>query len=193
MNVALRKPMTREAFFAWAEAQEGRYEFDGLRPVAMTGGNLGHSCLIGNINRHLGNRLSGKPCRPMGPEAGVATIGDTVRYPDAVVTCSKFNAQDRLVPNPVIVFEVVSPTSVHIDHVIKLSEYQAVPTIRRYIIVESNAAVITLHARDQDGVPFEAGKTVDSDMVRLPEIGIEIPVSAIYEGTDFSQQNDESS
>jgi len=51
MNVALRKPMTREAFFAWAEAQDVRHEFDGSQPVAMTGGNLDHSCLLRNINR----------------------------------------------------------------------------------------------------------------------------------------------
>jgi Uma2 family endonuclease len=74
---------------------------------------------------------------------------------------------------------------VRTDHVVKLAEYQAVPTIRRYIIVESDAAVITIHARDQDGVPFEAGKRVDSDTVRLPEIGIEIPVAAIYETLEF--------
>jgi Uma2 family endonuclease len=179
--------MTREAFFAWAEAQEERYEFDGIQPVPMTGGNLGHSCLIGNINRHLGNRLAGKRCESMGPEAGVATVGQTVRYPDAVVTCSKFNGQDHLVPDPVIVFEVVSPTSVHMDHVVKLHEYQAVPTIRCYIIVESAAASVTLHARDRDGVAFDSVKLAYSDMIRLPEIGIEIPVASIYERTAFSQ------
>jgi len=114
-----------------------------------------------------------------------------VRYPDAVVTCSKFNARDRLVPNPVIVFEVVSPTSVHMDHVIKLHEYQAVSTIRRYIIVESDTAAITLHARDQDRVAFDAGKLGYSDTIRLPEIGIEIPVASIYEGKAFAQENGE--
>jgi hypothetical protein len=39
MNVAFRQPlMTREQFFPWAQAQDERYEFDGFRPVAMTGG-----------------------------------------------------------------------------------------------------------------------------------------------------------
>ena len=108
MNVALRKPMSRDEFFTWAERQEERYEFDGLQPVAMTGGSLRHSRLIRNINRQLGNRLAGQPCEPLGSDAGVATIGETVRYPDAVVTCSKINDRDLLVPNPVIVFEVVS-------------------------------------------------------------------------------------
>ena len=38
MNVSLRKPMTIDQFLAWEERQELRYEFDGLQPVAMTGG-----------------------------------------------------------------------------------------------------------------------------------------------------------
>jgi Uma2 family endonuclease len=191
MNVALRKPMTREAFFAWAEAQEGRYEFDGVQPVAMTGGNLGHNVMTGNIIEHLRRRLAGKPCRPLGPDAGVATIGQAVRYSDAVVTCSGFDLKTYLLPNPVIVFEVVSPTSFHMDHVVKLHEYQAVASIRRYIIVESDAAVVTHHARDQDGVAFESGKLAYSDTIRLPEIGIEIPVASIYEGMAFAQENGE--
>ncbi len=111
MNVALRKPTTREEFFDWAEVQDGRYEFDGFQPVAMTGGNLGHSRLIRNINRQLGNRLEGKSCEPLGSDAGVATVGGTVRYPDAVVTGAKFSDWDRVVPDAIIVFEVVSPSS----------------------------------------------------------------------------------
>jgi Uma2 family endonuclease len=192
MNVALRKPMTREAFFAWAEAQDVRHEFDGFQPVAMTGGNMGHSRIISNINRHLANRLAGKRCESVGPEVGIATVGQAVRYPDALVTCSGVGDHARLVPDPVIVFEVVSPTSVHMDHVVKLQEYQAVPTIRHYIIVESAAAAVTLHVRDQDSVAFESAKLTCSDTIRLPEIGIEIPVASIYERTAFASENRES-
>jgi len=172
--------MSREEFLDWAETQEGRYEFDGFQPVAMTGGDLGHSRLIRNVNRQLGNRLAGKTCEPLGPDAGVATIGETVRYPDAVVTCSKFGDRDRLVPDPVIIFEVVSPSSVRMDRVIKLREYQAVPTVRRYIIVESDAVVITVYSRDRDGDPFKAEGLADNDILHLPEINIEIPVAEIY-------------
>jgi len=171
--------------YAWAQADGGRYEFDGVQPVAMADINIGHSVVTGNIICYLANHLAGKSGECPGPGAGIATIGQTVRYPDAVVTCSKIDGGAYLVPDPVIVFEVVTPTSVRMDHVVKLAEYQAVPTIRRYIIVESDAAVITLHARDQDGVPFEAERRVDSDTVRLPEIGIEIPVAAIYETLEF--------
>jgi len=191
MNVTLRKPMTQREFFDWAEAQDGRYEFDGFQPVAMTGGNLGHSSLIGNVNRQLGNRLEGKSCKPLGPDAGVATIGDAVRYPDAVVTCTEFSARDRVVPNPVIVFEVVSPSSVRIDRVVKLREYQAVPTIRRYVIVEPDAIAITVFSRDHAGETFRATGLTEDDILQLTEIGIEIPVAAIYEGIAFDRQDRE--
>lgn len=182
MNVTLRKSMTRQEFFDWAETQDGRYEFDGFQPVAMTGGDRGHSRLIRNVNCQLGNRLEGKGCESLGPDAGVATIGETVRYPDAVVTCTKFSDRDRVIPSPVIVFEVVSPSSVRIDRIVKLREYRAVPTIRRYIIVEPDAIAITVFSRDHDGEMFRATGLTEDDILSLPEVGIEIPVAAIYEG-----------
>ena len=182
MTVALSKAMTQQEFFHWAEAQDARYEFDGVQPVAMTGGSLRHSRLTGNINRQLANRLDGSGCVPLGPDAGVATVGDTVRYPDAVVTCSKLDDLGRLVPNPVVVFEVISPSSIRIDRMVKLREYGAVPTIRRYVIVESDAATVTVLSRDGAEEPFRAAALGEDDILNLPEIGIEIPVAAIYKG-----------
>ena len=135
--------MSRAEFFAWAQSQEERYEFDGFHPVAMTGGNLRHSRLIRNINRQLGNRLAGRACEALGADAGIATVGETVRYPDAVVTCSRISDHELLVPNPVIVFEVVTPSSVRRDRVTKLREYQAVASILRYVIVEPDQVAVT--------------------------------------------------
>lgn len=88
MNAPLRKPMTQEEFFAWAETQDERYEFNDFQAIAMTGGDLRHSRLIRNINTQLANRLRGESCESLGPDAGITTTGDTVRYPNAVVTCT---------------------------------------------------------------------------------------------------------
>lgn len=191
MNIAL-KPMSRDEFFAWAQRQEQRYEFDGFRPVAMVGGTLGHSALHINISYQLKSRLAGKPCRPFGPDAGVATVGQAVRYPDAVVTCSPFSDRDYLVPDPVIVFEVISPTSGRLDRVTKLREYQAVPTIRRYVLVESDTAAITVFSRDHENQAFSAAGLTSGETLHLPEIGIEIPLADIYEGFVFPDDEPES-
>ena len=56
MNIALRKPIGVEAFLDWEERQELRYEFDGFRPIAMTGGTSEHSAIQRNLHRHIDDR-----------------------------------------------------------------------------------------------------------------------------------------
>ena len=63
MNIAMRKPMTLDEFLAWEDRQELRYEFDGARVFAMTGGTAAHSLIQTNLAIAVGGRLRGKPCR----------------------------------------------------------------------------------------------------------------------------------
>jgi Uma2 family endonuclease len=177
--------MTRDQFFDWAETQAARYEFDGFQPVAMTGGNINHNRIAFNIHRTLHGRLRGSNCVPLGLDAGVATIGDTVRYPDAVVTCSPVRGESRLVPNPGVVFEVIRPTSDHVDRIIKVREYAAVDSIRRYLIVESASVGLTVHERLSEGQKRTVTTVMADDLLSLPEIGVEIPLAEIYEDVEF--------
>jgi Uma2 family endonuclease len=177
--------MTRDQFFDWAEAQDARYEFDGFEPVAMTGGNLNHNSIAFNIHRALHARLRGTGCRPRGLDAGVATIGDTVRYPDGVVTRSPANGVSRLVPDPIVVFEVSSPTSGHVDRIVKVREYGTVDSIRRHVIVESASLGLTVHERQAEGQKWTVTTAMADDLLPLPEISVEIPVAELYEGVDI--------
>ena len=190
MNVALRKPMTREEFFLWAEAQEGCYEFDGFQPVAMTGGTNNHGLIVGNIIAELKNRLKGKACRMLPAESGgIATIEENTRYPDASVTCSPIQGQDRLIPNPVVVFEVVSESNAHNDRFTKMHEYHAVASIKRYVLVEQATPVIVSYTRVGKEL-WSATSLSMGDMLTMPEIDIEIPVADIFDGISFGgEQN----
>ena len=182
--------MTREEFFQWAEAQEERYEFDGERPVAMPGGTNAHGLVVANIVAELGTRLRGKSCQVFPAEGGgVATVGQTVRYPDATVTCSPVQGRDRLIPSPVVVFEVVSEGNARTDRFHKMREYHAVPSIRRYVLVEQAVPVLVSYLR-QDDAPWTATSLSIGDTLALPEIGIEIPVADIFEGVSFGNQED---
>ncbi len=186
MSVTIRVPvMTRDQFFDWAEAQEERYEFDGFEPMAMTGGTLNHNDIALNLYHALRTRLQGTGCRPRGLDAGVATIGDSVRYPDGVVTCSPAQGVSRLVPDPILVFEVISPTSGHMDRIVKVREYAAVGSIRRYITLESAFVGVTVHDRRDAGQQWTVTTLMAGDLLLLPEIAIEIPIAALYEGVEF--------
>ena len=185
MNLALRQPLTREQFFTWVQAQEHRYEFDGVQPVAMTGGTIRHNLIMLSTHRALERRLASGSCRPLGPDAGVATVGDIVRYPDAVVTCSTLNQSDHLVPRPVVMVEVVSPSSMRLDRVVKLREYQAVASVRTYVIVESEALAITVLSRDHEDAAFTAAGLTEADVLEISAIGISVPVLELYAGVEF--------
>ena len=178
--------MTREQFFQWAQAQDARYEFDGFQPVAMIGENLRHNLMHFNLHRALHARLKGTGGRPLGADAGVATIGDSVRYPDALVTCTPITGDEYVTPNVVVVFEVISPTSGRTDRIVKVREYAAVSSILRYVIVESSSIGLTILERQTGDQKWTVTTlmTVD-DILPLPEIGIEIPVAELYEGVDF--------
>ena len=193
MNVALRKSWTQDEFFIWASAQETRYEFDGFQPVAMTGGNAGHGRVIRGLHRALNARLFGGPCEPLGPDAGVETVNKAVRYPDALVSCSKFENEVHVVPGVVVIFEVLNPTSGRMDRIIKVREYAAVASIRRYVMLESSSVGLTVMERSHPEQVWQATVLTQDDILRMPELGIEIPIAEIYEDITFPDQDDASS
>ena len=183
MNVALSKPWSIERFLDWAGARDERYEFDGTAPVAMTGVTIRHGRVMSDVHAALRSRLRGTGCSYHGPDVGLRTVGDAVRFPDALVTCEPCPEMDRLAPGAVIVFEVVSPTSERMDRVTKRREYAAVPSIRSYVIIETSSQRVTVlhrNAAEQDWVES------DVDVVDLPEIGVSIPIPELYEDVAFN-------
>jgi Uma2 family endonuclease len=186
MNVALRKPMTIEQFLNWVSAQDGRYEFDGVQPVAITGGNARHSRVTNNIHAALRTRLRASSCASYGPDLGIQTIGSKVRYPDALITGTKFPDTDQLAPDVLIVFEVVSPNSGPTDRIEKVREYAAVPSMRRYVIVETRSAgLLVLHRQHGEDAWLVTALTRDETLA-LPELGLGIRIAEFYEDVDFS-------
>jgi Uma2 family endonuclease len=138
----------------------------------------------------LGTRLKGRGCWPLGPDAGVA-IGNAVRYPDALVTCTRGPGTDRLIPGVVAVFQILSPISGRMDRIVKLREYQAVPSIRRYVILEHTSVALTLYHRASGDAPWTATALTEADTLHLPEFGIEIPIAELYDDTDLPPIEDE--
>lgn len=151
LDLPALKPMSLAQFLAWEGRQEPRYEFGGFRPVAVTGGTYRHDRIIFSLHRALDRALRGKPCRPGGPNIKVLTAGEKARYPDALVTCAPVDPKATVAPDPVVVFEVVSAGSARDDRITKLREYQATPSMRRYVILEQDgiaAAVIERRGDD---------------------------------------------
>ena len=189
MNVALRRPMTLEQFLAWEERQPLRHEFDGVQPVAMTGGTAAHSAIQVNLTSALRNRLRGGPCRPHGSELKLLVAG-RIRYPDAFVVCTPVPPRATVVTEPVVVFEVLSDSTAGNDLVVKNAEYRATPSVQRYVVLQqASAAAVVFARKGEDWVTdLLAG---DDAVLRLPEVGIEIPLAEVYADVEFDDPAEE--
>jgi Uma2 family endonuclease len=108
--------------------------------------------------------------------------------PTPLVTCSKFDREAMTIPGVVIVFEVLSSTTSRTDRIIKPREYAAVPSIRRYVILESTSVGLTVMERDQPNEVWRVTTLTNDDILRMPEISIEIPVVELYEDVTFGDE-----
>ena len=188
MNLALRKPMTLAEFLEWEERQPLRYEFDGIRPVAMTGGTAGHADIQANLAAALRTRLRGGPRRFYGTDLKFQVAEGHIRYPDGMVLCSPVDRTSTVVREPVVVFEVLSQNTARNDRIVKAREYQATPSVKRYVMLEQDGVGATVYARSGDAWTHEI-LIADSNLV-LPEIGLELPLAELYEGIVFEAEQD---
>ena len=187
MSNALDRSMTPEEFLAWEEGQELKWEFDGFQPVAMTGGTDAHSAIQGSLITALNVRLRGSRCRPCGPDVKVEANG-RFRYPDAFVTCKPVPFDATVVTEPVVIFEVLSKSTERSDRTMKLMEYQSIPALQRYVMLEHDQALATVITRRDGRWLFELLRA--DAALAMTEIGIEIPLAEIYDDVSFPPEPD---
>ncbi len=187
MNLALRKPLTLAEFLEWEELQPLRYEFAGVGPVDMTGGTAGHAQIQRNLAFALTARLRGKPCQFLGSDLKFQVAEGHVRYPGGMVVCSPVDRTATVVYDPVVVFEVLSPSTTHNDRIVKAREYQATPSVQRYIMLEQDSVNAVVYARSGEAWTHEI--LVADCILTLPEIGVEFPLAELYEGIVFEGQD----
>jgi Uma2 family endonuclease len=182
MNHALRESLTLAEFLEWEERQALRYEFDGFQPVAMTGGTFAHARIQANLALAMGGRLRGKPGTFVGSDLKIEVAG-RIRYPDGFVVCSPVSNTSTVVTDPVVIFEILSPSTSSTDRILKNREYKATPSVQRYVILEQDRIAATIFVRSEGD--WIGHVVLDDAILAMPEIGVEIPFAEFYEGLVF--------
>jgi Uma2 family endonuclease len=181
-------PMTRQEYHAWVEAQpRGRYErihgivFERDGATAMAPERSAHNqrkMLVWLALRRAIER-AGLPCQAHG-DGMTVQIDDSDFEPDAIVHCGAKLPDDAIaVPDPVIVVEVLSPSSRNTDRGLKLGEYFKLPSLHHYLIVWPDKPQIVHHRRVDAGGRIDTS-IVASGAIRLDPPGMTITVEEIY-------------
>jgi Uma2 family endonuclease len=183
MRALAHSPMTLAEFLDWEGRQPLKHEFDGSRPIAMLGGTTAHARIQRNLSTSIDGRLIGKPCEFFGSDIKIEVAG-RIRYPDGFVLCSNPAGYATIHHDPVVIFEILSPGTAGTDLFAKNEEYAATPSVRRYVILAQDAVRGTVFERvGDDWVGHMLGAEA---VLRMPEIGIEVPLAEFYRGVDLS-------
>ncbi len=161
--------------------------------LATAGGTMRHSLISTNITAELRQRLRGKPCTAFESNLRLGIKGSTLRtYPDANVYCQPFETADDdpsglTFTNPVVLFEVLSPSTEAYDRGTKAQSYRLIDSLRAYVLVSQRAPHLEIYERDNDGMWKLRDLRGLDETLKLPAIGVEIPIAEIYQGVDFSK------
>jgi Uma2 family endonuclease len=175
-------PTDPAAFVRWAEGREGRFELAGGQVTMMVGATIRHEKVVATLAHLLLAALD--PAEFTVASGGLAVeIGEGIRYPDVVVHEGSFDPHDLVSSRPVLVAEVLSPSSLTVDMLKKPAEYGAVETIHTYLVLAQDTPRVWIWQRERGsfpGTPIEAVGAEDA--VALPEFGLMLPLADIYAG-----------
>jgi len=182
MDTALaQKSMTAEEFAVWAEAQlEKHWElFDGV-PQVQQSQNWGHARHIRLIERLIEDAIAARGLGLLvGGQGLVVKAGPRTAFePDIVVFEGPIADRDIIAPNPLIVFEVLSPSTARKDLSVKLAGYFNAPSIEHYVIAGWEEREIIHHRREGAGLARPV--ILREGVLSLAPPGIEIPLADIF-------------
>jgi Uma2 family endonuclease len=187
MNVRQNLHMEKAKFLAWVRGREGRYELAGSRVVMMTGGSRGHVIIMRSLATALEKRLDSNRWTVLTSDFGVDLGPATVRYPDVVVDVAGGLLQDLTATAPILVAEVVSPSSATYDLGDKASEYLRLPGLSAYLVLAQDELKAWIWVRGAGG--FSPGPNVvegPDARIEIAALGIDVPLAEIYAGIETS-------
>lgn len=193
--------------YLWQEqrAKQKNEYYDGVI-YGMAGGSAEHSQIQSNIILELGTVLRDRDCRVLtsdfkvgiddAPDAKGQNRGkkgkDFITYPDVSVTCGPLEhfREDRFtLANPLVLFEVLSPSTRNYDLSFKFEQYQKIASLKAYILIDSEKVWVRscLRQAEQNRWIVEDPLEGLNDVLRLEPLNVEIPVRLLYERVELEE------
>ena len=165
-----------------------RSEYIKGKIIPRSSSNLAHNLITGNIVGELHTRLKGTECVVFANEMRVSIpTAKSYFYPDVGVVCEEPRFEDEVFDtllNPIIVIEVLSPSTEAYDRGEKFAHYRQLTSLQEYVLVAQDKVRVEHYRRQKKQwllTDFQSGEEV----LRLPSIQCELPLQDIYERVTF--------
>jgi len=182
--------LTEEQYLAIERAAEFKSEFLNGQMFAMSGASMQHGRLQQNLSGELWVRLRGTGWEALLSDMRVR-VGKSgmYTYPDISVVCGKpilaDDYQDNLL-NPIVLFEILSPTTEKYDRGLKFQHYRTIETLQDYILVDQNQIRIEQYTRQADHTWTLRDYQHPDEELKIDSIHVLIPLIGIYERVEFA-------
>jgi Uma2 family endonuclease len=155
---------------------------------AMIGPTLRHNLVKGNCYFWLRNLLKGNPCCPFDSDTKVRIDRERMKrfyYPDVQVVCESNEQTSVFQDHPVLIIEVLSPSTRRYDLDEKMTAYLTIPALKCYLVLEQHQPHAIVMRRTNGGFLREDIEGVQAK-IDLPFLGCSLSMQEIYEGIEFT-------
>lgn len=190
MGSAVQRILLSETEYLASEEQSSiRHEYMAGELYAMAGGSQRHNRIALNIASALLFGLRSMPCQAFMSDVKLYVAhNNAYYYPDVMVACNEASplaSGEQIVADPLLVAEVLSPSTETIDRREKLAAYRRVPSVMEYVLISQDKQQVEIYRRQGDigwfYLSFDAGETVEFSSVALA-----LPIGELYAGTDVT-------
>ena len=181
-------PVSVADYLAGEETAVEKHEYVCGEVYAQAGGTNAHNRIATNATVELGSLLREHQCKVYNSDTKIRISSDDgIRffYPDLSVICDSNPEGDAFQDRPVVIVEVLSPSTRRQDLGEKRENYCKLLSLQTYILLEqATAAAIVFHRGDKEEFQRSAFVGLDQ-MIPLPSLDLELPLKNIFDGIDF--------
>jgi Uma2 family endonuclease len=185
VNPAFAAPFSAAEYLRWEAEQPGKHEYVAGEVFAMGGASRRHVTVSGNLFAALSQALDGTPCRAYMADMKVEAAKDTAYfYPDVLVTCDPADHKaDLAMSAPTLVAEVLSPSTAAYDRGDKFAAYRGIPSLREYVLIDSDQKKVELYRRGEDGLWVLRDIAPDTPL-ELTSVGVMVNWDRLFRNVD---------
>lgn len=185
MTTTYTPGLSSEEYLVRERAAEYRSEYLAGEVRAMTGASRKHNRIAMNLGALLHGQLRGGPCEPFMSDMRVKVERTGAYfYPDVVVACSGSRLEDEhqdTLLNPVLIVEVLSPSTADYDHGVKWEMYRRLPSLQDYLLVSQGEPRVERYARQAEGLWLFSEASGLDEVLQLDSIGCTLALRDVYE------------
>lgn len=194
MTQSTKQKWTLEEYFEFERTSETKHEYFQGEIYAMSGGSLRHALIATNTSTALNIQLRKTTCRVFQSDlrTQVASAG-YYTYPDVLVVCGDpqfYEGRTDTVTNPVLIVEVLSPSTESYDRGKKFQHYRTLDSLQEYLVISQDSAHIERFTRQPDGDWLLHAADGLDDTLELLSVGCTLALSDIYDKVDFGAESE---